>query len=307
MMLLMMLLTAQTAWAATVTPNITYDGVAVSDVTISVTYTYEQEKFPFTEVTKHETLTNGIPFYPVDNTVVTIAVTSSQSISTEFSATYDSFDQNQQLAVNTDGNNCTFTPAPGLNTTLNITVRPAGVQVYYVHYSTGDEFGVSGSMADQTFYVGVPQTLTPCGFTHADVKGLSYFFMGWATTDGGPVVYSDGQEVTNIAAAGETITLYTQWTANGSGGDDPIITPSYTVHFDANGGEGTMADQTFTVGEAQALTANAFSPPSLICFLRLEHQGQRQRCQLQQRPGGHRHRSGVREHHALRTVARYYH
>lgn len=34
---------------------------------------------------------------------------------------------------------------------------------------------------------------------------------------------------------------------------------AYTVHFDANGGEGTMADQAFTYGEAQTLTANAFT------------------------------------------------
>ena len=247
MMLLMMLLTATTAGAADVTTNITYDGVAASDVTVSVTYTGEGTGFDLTEV-KHETLSNNVNrFYPLDNTVVTIAVTSSASITTTFSATYDSFVQNEPLTVNTDGNNCTFTPAPGLNTTLNITVRPAGGQVYYVHYSTGNEFGVSGSMADQTFYVGVPQTLSPCGFTRADFGGLSYFFMGWATTNGGPVVYSDGQEVTNIASAGETITLYAQWT------------PGYRVHFDANGGMGTMADQTFTLYEVKTLSPCGFN------------------------------------------------
>ena len=34
---------------------------------------------------------------------------------------------------------------------------------------------------------------------------------------------------------------------------------TYTVKFNANGGDGTMADQTFTYGTSQALTANAFS------------------------------------------------
>jgi uncharacterized repeat protein (TIGR02543 family) len=245
MMLLMMLLTATTAGAADVTTNITYDGVAASDVTVSVTYTGQSTGYP----TEHETLSNNVNrFYPLDNTVVTIAVTSSQSISTEFSATYVFFGQNQQLAVNTDGNNCTFTPDPDNNTTLNITVRPAGGQVYYVHYSTGDEFGVSGSMADQTFYVGVPQTLSPCGFTRAD-NFNSYSFLGWATTDGGPVVYSDGQEVTDIASADQTITLYATWQQ----------VQTFTVHFDANGGTGTMADQTFTLYEVKNLTANAFT------------------------------------------------
>ena len=53
---------AQTADAATVTTNITYDGVAASDVTVSVTYTVQSTGFPPTEETKHETLSNGSRF-----------------------------------------------------------------------------------------------------------------------------------------------------------------------------------------------------------------------------------------------------
>ena len=126
-MLLMMLLTATTAGAADVTTHITYDGVAASDVTVNVTYTGQQETIPFNEVTKNETLTNGSIFYPVDNTVVTIAVTSSASITTEFSATYLCFNDEKPLTVNKNGNNCTFTPDPVFDTTtLNITVRQRG-------------------------------------------------------------------------------------------------------------------------------------------------------------------------------------
>lgn len=36
-------------------------------------------------------------------------------------------------------------------------------------------------------------------------------------------------------------------------------TPTYTVKFDANGGEGTMADQEFEADKAEKLTANAFT------------------------------------------------
>ena len=36
---------------------------------------------------------------------------------------------------------------------------------------------------------------------------------------------------------------------------------SYTVTFDANGGSGTMAAQTFVEGTAQNLNANAFTAP----------------------------------------------
>lgn len=39
----------------------------------------------------------------------------------------------------------------------------------------------------------------------------------------------------------------------------PVAGDEYTVTFDANGGEGSMADQTFTHGTAQALTENAFT------------------------------------------------
>ncbi len=41
-----------------------------------------------------------------------------------------------------------------------------------------------------------------------------------------------------------------------SGCNKPKI---YTVTFDANGGTGTMAPQTFTEGEVQALTRNSFA------------------------------------------------
>ena len=39
---------------------------------------------------------------------------------------------------------------------------------------------------------------------------------------------------------------------------------TYTVRFDANGGDGTMASQTFTEGQEQALTANAFTKKDYV-------------------------------------------
>ena len=45
---------------------------------------------------------------------------------------------------------------------------------------------------------------------------------------------------------------------NGGGGSDPTVT-TYTVTFNANGGTGTMRQQTFTEGETKALMANAFT------------------------------------------------
>jgi len=53
--------------------------------------------------------------------------------------------------------------------------------------------------------------------------------------------------------------------SNGGGGNGPTPTETtFTVTFDANGGSGTMQPQTFTKGETQALTANAFTLVSHI-------------------------------------------
>ena len=100
--------------------------------------------------------------------------------------------------------------------------------------------GGSGTMSNETFTSGVPQALTLNGFTRA-----GYTFAGWGTSSGGPVVYTDGQTVT----IGATETLYAIWTA----------VPTYTVTFNANGGSGTMSNETFTSGVPKALTLNAFT------------------------------------------------
>ena len=121
-----------------------------------------------------------------------------------------------------------------------ITLYAQWTPTYTVHF---DANGGEGTMADQTFGIGLAQALTANAFTREN-----YIFVGWNTVaDGNGTSYTDGESVTGLAGIGETVTLYAQWT------------PTYTVHFDANGGEGTMADQTFGIGLAQALTANAFT------------------------------------------------
>ena len=125
---------------------------------------------------------------------------------------------------------------------------------YTVHFdkNNGDALG---SMADQVFTVGVEQALRANTFTPLIVL---YSFSGWNTqANGSGVSYSDKQVVKDIAAAGQTITLYAQWTYH-TNGPTPVGS-SHIVHFDANGGEGTMANQTFSVGQSQTLTANTFT------------------------------------------------
>ena len=74
----------------------------------------------------------------------------------------------------------------------------------------------------------------------AEVTG--YTFAGWFTTQ------ADGTQVQDDATLTADLTLYAQWTAN-----------SYTVTFEANGGEGSMNQQTFTYDVKQTLTPNAFT------------------------------------------------
>lgn len=70
-----------------------------------------------------------------------------------------------------------------------------------------------------------------------------YTFGGWYTDKG---VWENEYDFDSKVTA--DITVYAKWTAN-----------SYTVRFNANGGKGTMADQSFTYDVAQNLTSNDFT------------------------------------------------
>ena len=74
-----------------------------------------------------------------------------------------------------------------------------------------------------------------------ELTKTGYTLSGWNKEDGTKWNFAS-ETVT------DDITLTANWTGN-----------PYTVKFNANGGDGTMDDQTFTYGTPQALTANAFS------------------------------------------------
>ena len=107
----------------------------------------------------------------------------------------------------------------------------------------------TGTMAVQNFTYDVAQNLTALGYSRT-----GYTFAGWNTvatpTEQEPgTSYADKASVSNLTDVdGATVTLYAQWTAN-----------TYTVKFNANGGSGTMADQSFTYDVTQALTEKAFT------------------------------------------------
>ena len=122
----------------------------------------------------------------------------------------------------------------------DITVSVTGVSFTVRFNANGGE----GTMADQDFTYNQAQNLTANAFART-----GYTFAGWATTANGEVAYADGAAGNKISTTdGAVVDLYAKWTAN-----------TYTVHFNANGGEGTMADQTFTYGTSQALRASSFT------------------------------------------------
>ena len=71
-----------------------------------------------------------------------------------------------------------------------------------------------------------------------------YTFAGWYNSASGGTQVTSSTKVSITA----TQTLYARWTPN-----------TYTVKFNANGGEGSMADQSMTYDSSQNLTANAFT------------------------------------------------
>ena len=134
---------------------------------------------------------------------------------------------------------------------INLTATDKGnVTLYAVwrantYTVTFDANDGTGSMSDMTFTYGTAQNLSANAFTRT-----GYTFAGWATEEGATKTeFVDRKSVSNLTEVnGGKVTLYAVWTAN-----------SYTVHFDANGGEGTMDDMPFTYGTAQNLSANAFT------------------------------------------------
>ena len=82
--------------------------------------------------------------------------------------------------------------------------------------------GGEGSMDPQSFTYDASQNLSPNSFTRT-----GYTFAGWSTSEGGSVVYSNGQSASNLTAdQNGNVTLYAQWTVN-----------TYNVTLHLNGGK----------------------------------------------------------------------
>ena len=117
-------------------------------------------------------------------------------------------------------------------------------QSYTLHF---DPNGGSGMMIDQIIKLGKQTAIRANEFFKED-----YVFGLWNTApDGSGTSYEDNYNITSdLGNNGDVITLYAIWTEVGD----------YSVHFDANGGTGSMEDQQFTINEdPKALSTNSFT------------------------------------------------
>ena len=119
--------------------------------------------------------------------------------------------------------------------------------VYYtvIFYNA---YGAYEEITQQIKY-GEPTALRLNTFKNDNVNCV---FDGWRNGDN---IYQDGEVVLNLSEVGEEIRLSAEWKYVAP----PIDYGSYTVVFDANGGEGVMANQITKRNEYVALSANVFS------------------------------------------------
>lgn len=97
--------------------------------------------------------------------------------------------------------------------------------------------------------VSTNDTTTSVTLISEKYENTKYDFTGWNTRpDGTGTSYASGASVKHLASAGDTVTLYAQWKLK-----------TYTIHFDANGGTGSMPDMVLGVYEERSLDLNKFT------------------------------------------------
>lgn len=117
-------------------------------------------------------------------------------------------------------------------------------QSYTLHF---DSNGGSGMMIDQIIKLGKQTTIKANEFYKED----SLFGLWNTAPDGSGTSYADNYNIiSDLGNNGDTITLYAIWVTSGN----------YFVHFDSNGGTGSMLDQEFSINEdPKALSTNLFT------------------------------------------------
>ncbi len=128
-----------------------------------------------------------------------------------------------------------------LTSSDNMVVKPVWDDPYYtVIYNFSD-----GTKETVQFELDVPTEL----LSDASAR-VGYKFVGWSKNNySSKIDFAPGESVTNIAAIGETINLYSMWEYVGS----------YYVYFRASNGTSEFKTQSITVGVETPLIENPFT------------------------------------------------
>ena len=133
--------------------------------------------------------------------------------------------------------------------TVTVNQYSHGALSYTAHWTEGysvffNSNGGTGSMSQQDFAINETKALTANTFTRT-----YYNFTGWNTKyDGSGTSYTDGQNVTNLAGSGGTVTLYAQWTPDyatywGADADHDGTTENRAYIITTKDGLNLLADQ----------------------------------------------------------------
>ena len=113
-------------------------------------------------------------------------------------------------------------------------------KTYTVKY---DSNGGTGSMDDSVFKLATEVRLSSNKFTKEN-----YTFIGWSTSKGGEVTYTNEAKVKDLGGEGDIVTLYAVWKSN-----------TYTIKYDSNGGNGFIGESSYNYGNSIKLTKNKFT------------------------------------------------
>ena len=112
--------------------------------------------------------------------------------------------------------------------------------IYAVSYNANGGVGAMASSAHTYDVYGVLNTNT---FTK-----MGYTFKGWSTIPTGTIAFNDRASIVNLASdANANVNLYAVWEAN-----------TYTITYNANGGEGNMASSNHVYDIEKPLSPNQF-------------------------------------------------
>ena len=131
------------------------------------------------------------------------------------------------------------------------------VSIGFYENTGGQGLSVQWKKPGDSSYTPIPQSVLWSNVPGVPLPAVAFSgpngaaFLGWSTTAEGLMEFEDEECVSNLSSVdGDIVTLYAKWNRG-----------SFTVHFDANGGTGEMADQTFVLDVPQRLSVNAFAFP----------------------------------------------